>query len=411
MTYLLMGNSMKDFYKILGVKENASEEEIRARWVELTKRYHPDRGEDMASDEKIREINEAYQILKHSSTRVEYDLQRAYGQEKRGSYFKKLSIPASLLIIFIIVGLIYFNRFQTTSVSELTASNQINQRNPRNEINQRNQIDQINPIDPTTQKPSVASKPQRIDSSTQQTQRLKDPVTPITQLSNDLITNRPSDAKDSMTQRPNDAKTPINPIIPTAQAAEIQNPSPSVAVVATTQKVQLPQQPKDSIDAIDPTTQRLRDPTNPMISRNITIQANTADPKIELAQFKPPSLLATEDEVRKFFDSYTERYNRMDIESFLSLFSSKAIQNKKDGLEGIRKIYTNFFNQGKEVRYRAQDMKIETYQNAIEARARYEIEQILKIGGEKKVWRGQICWVLGKENGALKILSLDYQHD
>jgi len=402
---------MKDFYKILGVKENASEEEIRARWVELTKRYHPDRGEDMASDEKIREINEAYQILKHSSTRVEYDLQRAYGQEKRGSYFKKLSIPASLLIIFIIVGLIYFNRFQTTSVSELTASNQINQRNPRNEINQRNQIDQINPIDPTTQKPSVASKPQRIDSSTQQTQRLKDPVTPITQLSNDLITNRPSDAKDSMTQRPNDAKTPINPIIPTAQAAEIQNPSPSVAVVATTQKVQLPQQPKDSIDAIDPTTQRLRDPTNPMISRNITIQTNTADPKIELAQFKPPSLLATEDEVRKFFDSYTERYNRMDIESFLSLFSSKAIQNKKDGLEGIRKIYTNFFNQGKEVRYRAQDMKIETYQNAIEARARYEIEQILKIGGEKKVWRGQICWVLGKENGALKILSLDYQHD
>lgn len=402
---------MKDFYKILGVKENASEEEIRARWVELTKRYHPDRGEDMASDEKIREINEAYQILKHSSTRVEYDLQRAYGQEKRGSYFKKLSIPASLLIIFIIVGLIYFNRFQTTSVSELTASNQINQRNPRNEINQRNQIDQINPIDPTTQKPSVASKPQRIDSSTQQTQRLKDPVTPITQLSNDLITNRPSDAKDSMTQRPNDAKTPINPIIPTAQAAEIQNPSPSVAVVATTQKVQLPQQPKDSIDAIDPTTQRLRDPTNPMISRNITIQTNAADPKIELAQFKPPSLLATEDEVRKFFDSYTERYNRMDIESFLSLFSSKAIQNKKDGLEGIRKIYTNFFNQGKEVRYRAQDMKIETYQNAIEARARYEIEQILKIGGEKKVWRGQICWVLGKENGALKILSLDYQHD
>jgi curved DNA-binding protein CbpA len=422
---------MKDFYKILGVKENASEEEIRARWVELTKRYHPDRGEDMASDEKIREINEAYQILKHSSTRVEYDLQRAYGQEKRGSYFKKLSIPASLLIIFIIVGLIYFNRFQTTSVSELTASNQINQTNlsrlpsnlsvqgemgslfhwdQRNEINQRNQIDQINPIDPTTQKPSVASKPQRIDSSTQQTQRLKDPVTPITQLSNDLITNRPSDAKDSMTQRPNDAKTPINPIIPTAQAAEIQNPSPSVAVVATTQKVQLPQQPKDSIDAIDPTTQRLKDPTNPMISTNITIQTNAADPKIELAQFKPPSLLATEDEVRKFFDSYTERYNRMDIESFLSLFSSKAIQNKKDGLEGIRKIYTNFFNQGKEVRYRAQDMKIETYQNAIEARARYEIEQILKIGGEKKVWRGQICWVLGKENGALKILSLDYQH-
>ena len=33
---------MKDYYKILGVEEEASEEEIRARWIELTKRYHPD---------------------------------------------------------------------------------------------------------------------------------------------------------------------------------------------------------------------------------------------------------------------------------------------------------------------------------------------------------------------------------
>lgn len=154
----------------------------------------------------------------------------------------------------------------------------------------------------------------------------------------------------------------------------------------------------DPIESTDAMTQRLPAPPD------------TTDLQLQLAQFKPPSLLATEEEVRKFFNNYIERYNRMDLEGFLSLFSSKAIQNKKDGLEGIRKIYTNFFNQGKEVRYRAQDMKIETFQNAIEARARYEIEQILKIGGEKKVWRGQICWVLGKENGALKIFTLDYQH-
>jgi hypothetical protein len=32
------------------------------------------------------------------------------------------------------------------------------------------------------------------------------------------------------------------------------------------------------------------------------------------------------------------------------------------------------------------------------------------MGGEKKVWRGNVHWVLGKENGALKIISLDYQH-
>jgi curved DNA-binding protein CbpA len=347
---------MKNYYKILGVKENAPEEEIRVRWIELTKRYHPDRGEDKTSGEKIREINEAYQILKHSSTRVEYDLRRAYGQEKRGSYFKKLSIPASLLIIFIIVGLIYFNRFQTTSVSELTASNQINQTNlsrlpsnlsvqgemgslfhwdQRNEINQRNQIDQINPIDPTTQKPSVASKPQRITTLTQPQQRIDVP-----------------------TQQP-------------------QLATSTLAVPIT------------------------------LNQRNQIDQTNL---KIDLAQFKPPSLLATEDEARKFFNNYIERYTRMDIEGFLSLFSSKAVQNQKDGLEGIRKIYANFFNQSKEVGYHLQDMKIEIYQNAIDVKARYEIEQILKVGAEEKVWRGRVRWVLIKENGALKIFTLDYQH-
>jgi hypothetical protein len=99
----------------------------------------------------------------------------------------------------------------------------------------------------------------------------------------------------------------------------------------------------------------------------------------------------------------------MDIEGFLSLFSLKAIQNQKEELESIRKIYTNFFNQGRELRYRMQEMKIEIYQNAVEVRARYEIEQILKTGGERKFWKGQVRWILGKENGSLKIISLNYQ--
>jgi hypothetical protein len=164
------------------------------------------------------------------------------------------------------------------------------------------------------------------------------------------------------------------------------------------------------MDSKDSTTQR---PTDPTISTNITIQTNPTnpiDPKRELPQFKPPSLLAAEDEVRKFFGNYIELYNRMDIEGFLSLFSSEAIQNKIYGLRGIRKIYTDFFNQGQGVRYQIQDMKIEIYQNAVEVKARYVIEQVLRTGGGKKVWRGNVCWVLGKENGALKILSLDYRH-
>jgi hypothetical protein len=165
--------------------------------------------------------------------------------------------------------------------------------------------------------------------------------------------------------------------------------------------VELTSQPWDLPVTSEPKVQPIKESINPI---------NPTDPIIEIAQTKRPSLLATEEEVRKFFDSYIERYNRMDIEGFLSLFSLKAIQNQKEELESIRKIYTNFFNQGRELRYRMQEMKIEIYQNAVEVRARYEIEQILKTGGERKFWKGQVRWILGKENGSLKIISLNYQH-
>jgi hypothetical protein len=378
---------MKDLYKILGVKENASEEEIRERWIELTKHYHPDRGIDMASEEKIREINEAYQVLKHSSTRVEYDLNRTYGPQKREgkreSYFKKLSVPASILILVIMIGVIYIKNDQSPPPSEPIVSNQINQ---------------TNQIDSTTQRPTDAmnAKTQRrINVPPQQLQvAAATPVVPIINPTNaTILTNK------TIQTNQTDQRNHISPI------------TPSIAMAATMEKVQLTQPPQPPITPL-PNDLIVNRPTDPTISTNITIQTNPTnpiDPKIELAQFKPPSLLATEDEVKKFFDNYIERYNRMDIEGFLSLFSPKAIQNQKDRLEGIRKIYIDFFNQGEKVRYRIQDMKIEIYQNALEVKARYEIVQILKTGGGERVWRGNIRWVLGKENGALKILSLDYQ--
>jgi hypothetical protein len=122
-----------------------------------------------------------------------------------------------------------------------------------------------------------------------------------------------------------------------------------------------------------------------------------------------PPLLATEKEVHQFFATYVGRYIEKDVDGFLSLFSSKAIQNQKDGLDEIRADYTHFFNQSLTLLYRMEEMKMEIYQNAVEVKAFYQIDQILNKGGGKKALRGNIRWVLGKENGVLKILSLDYQ--
>ena len=123
-----------------------------------------------------------------------------------------------------------------------------------------------------------------------------------------------------------------------------------------------------------------------------------------------PPLIATEGEVKDFFDKYMERYSRKDIDGFLWLFSLKAVQNQKDGLPEIRQTYNDFFNKSQRLDCHLEEPKIEIYQNAAEVKAQYRIHQILIKGEGERVYQGLIRWVLIKENGALKILSLDYQH-
>lgn len=56
-------------YKVLGVSENASQDEIRKAYLELVKKYHPDKYTDNPlkdlANEKLKEINQAYDILQH----------------------------------------------------------------------------------------------------------------------------------------------------------------------------------------------------------------------------------------------------------------------------------------------------------------------------------------------------------
>lgn len=67
----------KNYYDILGVSKNASQDDIKKAYRELCKKYHPDK--NGGDDSKIKEVNEAYATLGDEQKRKEYDGQSAFG--------------------------------------------------------------------------------------------------------------------------------------------------------------------------------------------------------------------------------------------------------------------------------------------------------------------------------------------
>src|SRR5579859_6904354 len=69
-----MAVEYKDYYKILGVKKDAPDKEIKQAYRRLARKYHPDVNPgDATSEERFKEIGEAYAVLSDAQKRKKYD--------------------------------------------------------------------------------------------------------------------------------------------------------------------------------------------------------------------------------------------------------------------------------------------------------------------------------------------------
>jgi hypothetical protein len=108
----------KDYYEILGAGEDASPRDLERLYKKLAHQHHPDRG---GSEEEMKALNEAYQVLHDETKRKEYDSRRTQAApgaaaihvtpavREVGVYGQLLSALLCVLVGLMLLFLVHFN--------------------------------------------------------------------------------------------------------------------------------------------------------------------------------------------------------------------------------------------------------------------------------------------------------------
>ncbi|SHN11100.1 molecular chaperone DnaJ [Gracilibacillus kekensis] len=81
-----MSVSKRDYYEVLGVSKDASKDEIKKAYRKLARKYHPDVNKEEGTDQKFKEVKEAYEVLGNEQKKAQYDQFGHAGPQSQGGF-------------------------------------------------------------------------------------------------------------------------------------------------------------------------------------------------------------------------------------------------------------------------------------------------------------------------------------
>ncbi len=117
-----MSAAVRDYYEVLGVSKEATDDDVKRAFRKLARRYHPDLNPgDKTAEEKFKEINEAYTVLGDAKKREEYDRFGKATFETGGPWYQDVRTPGYEDIFEFGMGDVFGNIFGRGAEAERRA--------------------------------------------------------------------------------------------------------------------------------------------------------------------------------------------------------------------------------------------------------------------------------------------------
>lgn len=411
----------RDHYAVLGLKANASVDEIKKAYRRLSKEFHPDRMQSPADDGKrFMEISGAYQALMvgQAKQKTEGDVpwRKKTGKGPTRSYLRNRRLSL-ILIIVLVIALSGFSIYLAARYNRQAAICQL----PSYTKAQRSDKPAAAPPPPAeTPVPKAGNVAAPVMHSAETAPAMPEPPAspPPIDLAPQKIQEAAGTAEASPAGQPEgEPQTVPDPARETGPALSVARilPTATKEVIAAKAPETVPVR---AVSADKPPAAAAAQETGKAAEADIRPATQPAAATAQETEEPPPALpgppavqavaAASDDStiIKGVITSYEQYYNNRELSSFLGLFAEDATENGHP-VATLSNQYRNLFEHARTINLQIHDTNWNPYQAGYLIRGRFNANYSY-TDGRSREHNGDISLYLVQDHGKLKIQTLEY---